>query len=506
MTDLLHVLPDSPHLSQDFAHLLPSLDRHRVTTSDILTLDALDVAKRAQVPVTEVKRFADAILHDLHAQLHLSDATPHDTGDGTAKTEVSQRNILKEEWRTISSLDEGLDAELGGGLPAGYVAEITGERYAFFARSFDIPLTGLHSGAGKTQFLLTLLLSVQLAPPHGLSKSAIYISTEAALATTRLNQLLREHPLLSSLPKSSKPSLQRILSIQTPDLESQDHILRYQLPIAITRHNVGLIVIDSIAANYRAEFERPEGTSHGQQRAGGLAMAQRSAQLVQLGSLLRKVARTHSVAIVVANQVADRFTPSPQAAAAPATASGSTSRTASWNNSQRTNSAGHSQSGNNETPPPPTGPLLHPAATPSELLTLTPDPLTLDHQQRWFTGWGDTRTPAGTLKTPSLGLVWSNQIAARIALLKQPVYGGGGSWVSTAADGREDWRGNGREVRRWRRWMKVVWAAWTKPSELNGAEFVIEGKGLVTREREADGRQAEGEGAEAQETGKEKAV
>ena len=54
--------------------------------------------------------------------------------------------------------------------------------------------------------------------------------------------------------------------------------------------------------------------------------------------------------------------------------------------------------------------------------------------------------------------------------------------------------------------MKVVWAAWTKPSELNGAEFVIEGKGLVTREREADGRQAEGEGAEAQETGKEKAV
>ncbi|KAK7533934.1 DNA repair protein rhp57 [Phyllosticta citribraziliensis] len=448
MTDLLHVLPDSPHLSQDFAHLLPSLDRHKVTTSDILTLDALDVAKRAQVPVAEVKRLADAILHDLHAQLHLNDATPHDSSP-TAETDVSHSSGLKEGWQTISTLDEGLDGELGGGIPAGYLAEITGE-----------------SGAGKTQFLLTLLLSVQLAPPRGLSKSAIYISTEAALATNRLDQLLREHPLLSSLSESARPSLERVLSIQTPDLESQDHILRYQLPIAITRHNVGLIVIDSVAANYRAEFERPEGTSHGQQRASGLAMAQRSAQLVQLGSLLRKIARAHNVAVVTANQVADRFTP-PSAVAA-SSASAPTSRTPSWNNSQRT-----------ETPPPP--PLVHPAATPNEALTLTPDPLTLDHQQRWFTGWGDTRAPSYALKTPSLGLVWSNQIAARIALLKQPVYGGAaGGWVSTAADGREDWRGNGHEVRRWRRWMKVVWAAWAPPSEGKGMEFAIQGKGLVS--------------------------
>ncbi|KAK7535661.1 P-loop containing nucleoside triphosphate hydrolase protein [Phyllosticta paracitricarpa] len=467
MTDLLHILPDSPHFSQDFAHLLPSLDRHKVTTSDILTLDALDVAKRAQVPVAEVKRLADAILRDLHAQLHLNDATPHDASP-TAEADLSHRSVLEEEWRTISTLDEGLDSELGGGIPAGYLAEITGE-----------------SGAGKTQFLLTLLLSVQLAPPRGLSKSAVYISTEAALATNRLHQLLQEHPLLSSLPKSSRPSLQRVLSIQTPDLESQDHILRYQLPIAITRHNVGLIVIDSIAANYRAEFERPEGTSHGQQRTSGLAMAQRSAQLVQLGSLLRKMARTNNVAIVVANQVADRFTPPSAAAASAATcASASTSRTPSWNNSQRT-----------ETPPPP--PLIHPAATPNEALTLTPDPLTLDHQQRWFTGWGDMRAPSHALKTPSLGLVWSNQIAARIALLKQPVYGGtAGGWVSTAADGREDWRGNGREVRRWRRWMKVVWAAWAPPSEGKGIEFAIEGKGLVSREVE-EGGHAAGAGEES---------
>jgi DNA repair protein RAD57 len=53
--------------------------------------------------------------------------------------------------------------------------------------------------------------------------------------------------------------------------------------------------------------------------------------------------------------------------------------------------------------------------------------LSLRHQQRFFTGWGDTQQPITptvypfrppTLKTPALGLVWSTQIACRIALKK----------------------------------------------------------------------------------------
>ena len=150
------------------------------------------------------------------------------------------------------------------------------------------------SGAGKTQLLLTLLLASQLPPPHGLSRSAVYISTEAPLATNRLTQLLASHPALASLPDTDKPSLKRILSIQTPDLESQEHILRYQLPVAIAKHDVGLVVLDSVAANYRAEFDK-DGTRH-----GPASMAKRGAQLVQLGALLRHIARSHQVAVVVA--------------------------------------------------------------------------------------------------------------------------------------------------------------------------------------------------------------
>merc|ERR1712137_1279713 len=125
-------------------------------------------------------------------------------------------------------------------------------------------------GAGKTQLLLTLLLASQLPPPQGLAKSAVYISTEAILSTNRLAQLLASHPALTSLPAAQKPSLSRILSIQTPDLESQEHILRYQLPVAIQKHHV---VLDSVAANYRAEFEKRSNGGGGGGGGGNSAAA-----------------------------------------------------------------------------------------------------------------------------------------------------------------------------------------------------------------------------------------
>ncbi|KAF4313263.1 DNA recombination and repair protein Rad51 [Botryosphaeria dothidea] len=443
MSDLHHVLPEG-FPAQHFSHLLPSLDRHRVTTSDILTLDAVDLAKRAQVPVPELRKLQQAVVSALHAQLGVADSLEKVTSDWHAT-----------EWRTISTLDERLDAELGGGIPTGYLTEITGE-----------------SGAGKTQFLLTLLLSAQLPQPHGgLSKSALYISTEAPLATTRLTQLLDQHPRLAALPAAAKPTLSRILSIQTPDLEYQEHVLRYQLPVAIARHGVGLVVLDSVAANYRAEFDGPSRRGAGR-RAGIDAMAARSGMLVQLGALLRAVARTHNVAVVVANQVSDRFE-------APAGPPPSSARNPSPNNSQR-----------GPTP----GPPSQGGAAPRP--SLSPDPLSLDHQQRWFTGWGDARAAttasSSALKNPALGLVWTNQIAARIALLKAPVYNAPSAWVGLAADGREGWRGEegGTEIKRWRRWMKVVFAPWVGASEpgSKGVEFRILGRGMVTKGADGDGK------------------
>jgi DNA repair protein RAD57 len=289
-------------------------------------------------------------------------------------------------------------------------------------------LTSSNSGAGKTQFLLTLLLSSQLPQPHGLSAPSLYISTEAALSTSRLAQLLRQNPIISSLPLEQRPSLNKILSIQTPDLEAQDHILRFQVPVAIERQGIRLVVIDSIASNYRAEFDRTgvgsvQGQSQGNvnpDRRAAQAMAERRTQLVQLGGFLRNLAREKNIAIVLSNQVADRF--SPITAPPP-----------------------HTQlPSQNHLPPPST----------SSIPVITPDPLTLDHQQRWFTGWGDL--PGSNYKTPSLGLVWTNQIGARIALIKE---------------------GDVASVKR-RRWLRVVFAPWVGGSRDCGLEYEILGEGV----------------------------
>jgi DNA repair protein RAD57 len=330
-------------------------------------------------------------------------------------------------------------------------------------------ILNLVRGAGKTQFLLTLLLSAQLPSPHGLSSSALYISTESALPTTRLSQLLRTHPVL--VAANPKPTLNGIISIVTPDLESQDHILRFQVPVAIRQYGIRLIILDSVAANFRAEFERPGvGAATGQTSAAN--MAQRSSELVKLGQMLRDIARESNIAVVVANQVADRFS-----------SGGSSSpvlnrATQSSPLARRSDGVPPSIIGQQMSSMSAAVALGLGNSTSAPLISNTKDPMALDHQQRWFTGWGDECSPSyvssKNLKTPSLGLIWTTQIACRIALIKRPVYE-----PSLVAD-EENERGE-PILRKWRRWMKVVFAPHTGPSGpgLDGAvEFQIRGEGI----------------------------
>ncbi|MCJ1363950.1 hypothetical protein MMC16_003059 [Acarospora aff. strigata] len=495
MTDLLHVVPSFP--TKSYTHLLPSLEKNLITTTDLLSLDALEIAKRAQLPLLDVRRLANHVLKELQSELGLGDV---DEEESDGRREKVGRGTLRktgravvERWTTISTLDEALDVALGGGIPTGYITEITGE-----------------SGAGKSQFLLTLLLTAQLPPPQGLSCNTLYISTESALSTTRLSQLLTTHPHLCSLPPSSRPTLDRVLSIHTPDLESQDHILTYQVPVAIARHNIGLVVLDSVAANYRAEFSNS--TSSGQHGAGagtnprpGLAMAKRSAELVRLGQLLRDLARTYDVAVVVANQILDRIEqkeqrvsgPSPhRMPSSPPPASevlglGPSLAQALSSSAAAPPSSSPSEptSQMNRTSTPRT--TLASTSAPNAYASAYVKPLTLDHQQRFFTGWGDvpilhpntttsTEPPSNlgpnpnlNLKTPSLGLTWTNQIACRIALLKEPFFTS--NFTSTDGDGH----GRDAVTMTSRRWMKVVFAPWVRGAEgRRGVEFEITGSGV----------------------------
>lgn len=119
MTDLIQVLPDLE--TQSFSHILPSLEKAYISTNDLITLDAADVAKRAQVPLNEVRRLGDEIVHALHVQLGVLNE-----GEGGGD---EQKTAALNEWAAVGTLDDALDITLNGGFPTGQVSEVTGERY-----------------------------------------------------------------------------------------------------------------------------------------------------------------------------------------------------------------------------------------------------------------------------------------------------------------------------------------------------------------------------------------
>ncbi|KAK6955373.1 hypothetical protein Daesc_003008 [Daldinia eschscholtzii] len=505
MTDLSRILPDFP--IGRYANLLPAIEKHGLTTADLLTLQVPDIGKRTQLPLLDIKRLCAAVLEALHVDLGVSDKQQQQQQQQQqqkqdAKSDEPKRSVLRhtgsellaKPWNAISTLDDDLDRALGGGIPTGYITEITGE-----------------SGAGKTQFLLTLLLACQLPPPRGLGRPALYISTEAPLSTRRLSQMLANHPYLSTLGPSERPTLDAIVGTVTPDLESQDHILSFQVPVEVSRRNVGLLILDSVAANYRAEFERGPG---GGAAKGGANLAARSHELVRLGQQLHDLARKHDLAVVVANQVADRFASAkssasllPQGFSLPRVSQESPLAHRTRNNLPLAPPLPLHLSGLD---PPSSGgttaELLRssmPEPPPSE--PLAPPVLLLDHQQRWFTGWGDEHPyPFGggdhNLKTPSLGLVWSTQIAARLALFKRPVYGR----KEVLADDEGE---STTTLRNWRRWMKVVFAPHvpgTGPGLEGAVEFEVTMGGLRAVDRKK--QKVKTKGKETEENGEEEGI
>lgn len=263
----------------------------------------------------------------------------------------------------------------------------------------------------------------------------MYISTESPLNTKRLLQILTTNPTYTSLDPSNRPSLGRVLCIPVNDVEAQEHIIEFQVPLAVQQHGIGLIVVDSIAANYRAEYETKT-------RDG---LAERAWDLGRLGKILRTIAVDENVAVIVTNQVSDRFDDSTQRLT-PDLARYSSSPTSSSTSMQQ----------------------IRRARAVENLATVTRNDqaMSLDHQQRFFTGWGsDPAIQREDMKTPALGLVWANQISARIVLKMEggPIYSGGNIWHD----------------RKRRRFLSVIFAPWVEATQ-KPVEYEIKMEGVTS--------------------------
>lgn len=169
-----------------------------------------------------------------------------------------------------------LDRLLDGGVPCRSVTEISGE-----------------SAAGKTQLCLQLLLTAQLpAAAGGLGAAALFVHSEFPFPARRLRQLATAaYPLPDPLDHVF------VAAAHTPD-DLLTLLDRLHAALLSPRHPgarpVRLLVVDSVAALFRSEFDNSPGD-----------LRRRSSLFFKIGARLKLCAERFDLAVVVTNQVVD---------------------------------------------------------------------------------------------------------------------------------------------------------------------------------------------------------
>ncbi|XP_041831508.1 DNA repair protein XRCC3 [Melanotaenia boesemani] len=200
-------------------------------------------------------------------------------------TALQLQQVKDQKLRTDLRLSVGcpvLDQLLRGGLPVGGITELSGQ-----------------SGAGKTQLALQFCLSVQYPAVHGgLDAGALYICTEDLFPIKRLQQLISEQSVLrSDIPPSLISSLHfsdHIFIEHASDLNSLQVCLSRRAPLLLAQGRVRFVVVDSLAALFRCEFQADD-------------WLERNKQLLSFSSILRHLSLEFNIPVLCINQVTDVF-------------------------------------------------------------------------------------------------------------------------------------------------------------------------------------------------------
>jgi DNA repair protein RAD57 len=262
MSDLHGTIELEEGIEEEFSGLLEALEEHKVTTDQLLLCKPGQVSHMSGRSINEVTRFIERV-RELIKQAQ------------DKRGVESVFDLYKAAKKNVFSTGDGeFDRLLGGGVRTGTITEFVGE-----------------AGAGKSNLLMQLSLAVQLPPSYGgLDKGAIFLSTESgSFDSRRLHSIMNEHARLRGLTSSD-----RILVYNCDSQDELEHVVCFQVPLAIERQNIGLVVIDSIAACYRTEFAS--------KTAKTMAVA-----VQKFGHRLSRLAHESNVAVAVANQVSDRF-------------------------------------------------------------------------------------------------------------------------------------------------------------------------------------------------------
>ncbi|EAU88150.2 Rad51B protein [Coprinopsis cinerea okayama7 len=235
-----------------------------ITIADLLVTPINEVAKRCKISAQDAKAIYDVLLKECKPP---------------ALPTLITLNLPLDE--VLSTGDAYLDHALGGGIRTGMVWEIVGE-----------------SAAGKSQLALQLSLFVQNPPElGGIHGAACYLTTSSKLPTSRLSQMLQSNENLSK----DSCDLAHVHTIRVNTTPMLTNVLMNLLPNFIqqqqtTSHPVKLLVIDALAELFRSTEKMSKTT-----------LFDRSKELNQLALDLHALATRHNIAVVVLNEVIDRF-------------------------------------------------------------------------------------------------------------------------------------------------------------------------------------------------------
>ncbi|XP_063804582.1 DNA repair protein XRCC3 [Pseudophryne corroboree] len=236
---------------------------------DILSYSVVDLQRITQLSIGHIHLLQKAVSATLRKNTLV-----------TALQLYREKSTFPSQHQKLSLGCSVLDKLLRGGIPLVGITELAGE-----------------SSAGKTQIALQLCLSVQYPVEYGgLGAGAVYICTEDAFPSTRLQQLIRlQNKQRAEVPADVIRNIRfgdLIFIEHAADIDTLTDCITKKLPILLRRGHIRLIIIDSIAALFRCEFAASDAVL-------------KAKHLQTLGAKLHQLSSSSITPVFCINQVTD---------------------------------------------------------------------------------------------------------------------------------------------------------------------------------------------------------
>ncbi|KAJ4488231.1 P-loop containing nucleoside triphosphate hydrolase protein [Lentinula aciculospora] len=289
------------------------------------------------------------------------------------------------------------------------------------------------SAAGKTQLALRMALLVQLSKElGGLAGSACYLITSGKLPTSRIVQISQHHSLIST---SGQCSLDDIHTMPIPSIDFLVQALRKLLPDFIELRS-GQHTSDSTVKPVRLVIIDALGELfHSSDKTSTRTLVERAQNITEISAHLHSLASKYGIVVIVLNEVVDAFERQPN----------------------------------------------------------TEDPtvgLSYAEQSKWYARAHNL--PGENRKEASLGLVWANQINARIMMSRT------GRRTHTHSDnaathkrqktdvGRTKTRNEETESLELVRRLSIIFSTVSNPQSL---DYVVDSAGIIVLEEEGHSKE-----------------